>query len=430
VRIAVIGGGISGLLSARLLDVEHEVTLFEAGNYAGGHTNTVAVDDDGQQTSVDTGFIVYNERTYPNFVRLLEILGVASKPAPMTFSVHCDRTGFEYGTASLRAILAQPANLFRPGFHRMLRDVLRFHHDAPELLEGCQEQLSLGEWLQRQDYSKEFVDRFLVPMGASIWSMPPSRMIDFPASVFVRFFHNHGLLSLRDQPQWRVVEGGSARYVERLIAPMRDRIRLGCAARKIRRTPDGVEIATEDQKRETFDRVVVATHSDQALRMLADPTTSEQEILGAIPYHENVALLHTDERLLPRSRSAWSAWNYRIADELRPASVTYDMNILQGFDSRQTFCVTLNDEQRIDPRRILRKFVYQHPLFTAQAIAAQSRRKEISGVGRTYYAGAYWGYGFHEDGVRSALAVASRFGIGLDHLLPEHSMADGGRLAS
>ncbi len=412
------------------------MTVFEAGDYAGGHTNTVPVEDDGRIASIDTGFIVYNEKTYPDFVRMLSLLGVASQPTAMSFSVCCSRTGFEYGTATVRALLAQPRNLVRADFHRLLRDILRFNREAPALLAG-REQISLGDWLRRQRYSLAFIDRYAIPMGAAIWSMPPARMLEFPAAVFVRFFHNHGLLSLRDQPRWRVIRGGSARYVERLTAPMRGRIRLSCAVRTIRRSRNNVEIETDGRAPETFDRVVIATHSDQALRLLADPTRAEREILGAIPYQRNEAILHNDETMLPQSRRAWSAWNYRIPCNPGPTTVTYNMNILQGLDSKQTFCVTLNDDSRIDPARVLKRIVYHHPLFTADAIAAQSRRAEISGVHRTYYAGAYWGYGFHEDGVRSALAVTGSFGLGLDALLPQlaetrrrHDTAGGDRLAS
>jgi predicted NAD/FAD-binding protein len=416
-RIAVIGTGISGLLSARLLHERHEVTLFEAAGYAGGHTNTVRVERGGRRHAVDTGFIVYNERTYPNFVRLLSILGVESQPTAMSFSVHCERTGLEYGTASLGALLARRSNLVRPAFHRMIRDVLRFQREAPSVLDDASDP-SLGEYLRRGRYSDAFVSHYAVPMGAAIWSTSPTSFLDFPARTFVRFFLNHGLLSLRDQPQWRVVTGGSSRYVERLLAPLRGRLRLGSRVRRIRRKHAVVEIETDGRAPETFDQVVLATHSDQALQLLADASSAERSILGAIAYQRNDVLLHTDTRVLPKSRAAWSSWNYRIPARSARVAVTYDMSLLQGLDGDDTFCVTLNDDGLVDPSKVLERLSYDHPVFNREAIAAQARWSEISGRRSTHFAGAYWGYGFHEDGVKSALAVAARFGVGLEDLVP------------
>jgi predicted NAD/FAD-binding protein len=437
-RIAIIGTGISGMVSAYLLSREHQVTVFEANDYVGGHTNTLRVEQDGQAFEVDTGFIVYNERTYPNFVRLLDMLGVQSQPTAMSFSVRCDRTGFEYGTASPRAWFAQRANLVRPRFYRMLRDIARFNHEAPRLLSDGVEEIALGTYLSAAHYSNEFIDRYIVPMGAAIWSTDPVRILEFPAAHFVRFFRNHGLLSLHGQPRWRVIRGGSARYVERLVAPYRDRIRVRCPVRRVRRAPNGVEVRAGNGPPEIFDRVVLATHSDQALRLLADPTPAEQEVLGAIAYQRNEAVLHTDCSVLPRSPDAWSAWNYRIPCEPGPVAVTYNMNLLQGLRSRRPFCVTLNSEGAIEPACVLRRITYHHPVFTPRAMAAQTRYVEINGAHRTFYAGAYWGFGFHEDGVNSALAVARCFGLGLrgsvvrlsDHQRQRATSADGGRLAS
>ena len=437
-RIAIIGTGISGMVSAYLLSREHHVTVFEGNDYVGGHTNTLRVEQDGQAFEVDTGFIIYNERTYPNFVRLLDILGVESQPTAMSFSVRCNRTGFEYGTASPRAWFAQRANLIRPRFYRMLRDILRFNREAPRLLSHGVEDIALGTYLSAAGYSSEFIDRYIVPMGAAIWSTDPIRILEFPASHFVRFFRNHGLLSLNDQPRWRVIRGGSARYVEQLIAPYRGRIRLRCPVRLVRRAPSGVEITVRNSPPEIFDGVVLATHSDQALRLLADPTPAEQEVLGAIAYQRNEAVLHTDCSLLPHSADAWSAWNYRIPCEPGPVAVTYNMNLLQGLRSRKPFCVTLNSEGAIDPACVLRRIAYHHPVFTPHAMAAQTRHAEINGVHHTFYAGAYWGFGFHEDGVNSALAVARCFGLELggsvarpsDHQRRRAAGADGGRLDS
>ena len=416
-RIAVVGMGISGLLSARLLHERHEVTVFEAAGYAGGHTNTVEVERSGRRHAVDTGFIVYNERTYPNFVKLLAVLGVESQPTAMSFSVHCEATGLEYGTSSARALLARPSNLVRPSFHRMVRDVLRFQREAPSILEDDADP-DLGEYLRRGGYSDAFVSHYVVPMGAAIWSTAPARFLEFPAKTFVRFFLNHGLLSLRDQPSWRVVRGGSSRYVERLAAPLRGRIRLASPVQRIRRRHAVVEIETRGRAPETFDQVVIATHSDQALRLLDDPSEAERRILGSIGYQRNDVLLHTDTRVLPKNRAAWSAWNYRIAPGSARVAVTYDMSLLQGLDGPETFCVTLNDDGHVDPSRVIERLSYDHPVFTREAVAAQSRWSDISARRSTHYAGAYWGYGFHEDGVNSALAVCARFGARLEDLVP------------
>jgi predicted NAD/FAD-binding protein len=416
-RIAVIGTGVSGLVCARLLSERHDVTVFEAAGYAGGHTNTVAFERGGRRHAVDTGFIVYNDKTYPNFVRLLSLLGVETRPTTMSFSVHCEKSGLEYGTGSARAMLARPSNLARPSFHRMVRDVLRFHREAPALLENDADP-DLGEYLRHGGYSDAFVSHYAVPMGAAIWSASPARFLEFPARTFVRFFLNHGLLSVRDQPQWRVVAGGSSRYVDRLVAPLRGRIRLASPVRRVRRKHAVVEIVSDGRAPETFDQVVLATHSDQALRLLDDASAAEKRILGAIAYQRNDVLLHTDTRVLPRSRAAWSAWNYRIPAQAGPVAVTYDMNLLQGLDGPETFCVTLNDDGFVDPSKIVQRLSYDHPVFTREAVAAQACWGEISGRRSTHYAGAYWGYGFHEDGVKSALAVAARFGVGLEDLVP------------
>ena len=355
---------------------------------------------------MDTGFIVFNDWTYPNFIDLLEQLGVASQPTLMSFSVRCERTGLEYNGENLNTLFAQRRNLFRPSFHRMIRDILRFNRAAPALLDE-ERDLSLEAWLREGNYSREFSEHYILPMAAAIWSAEPGLMGAMPARFFVRFFKNHGLLSVSDRPQWRVIRGGSRAYVEALTAPFRDRIRLKCPVEWVRRHPTHVQVKPWGGPAERFDAVIIATHSDQALRLLADPTPREREILGAIPYQENEAVLHTDTRLLPHRKLAWAAWNYHLPAQPRErVAVTYNMNILQSLDAPETFCVTLNDSDAIDPARILYRTTYHHPVFTEAGVRAQARRDEISGVNRTWYCGAYWSYGFHEDGVNSGLAVA------------------------
>jgi len=412
-KIAVVGTGVSGLVASWLLQREHDVTVFEARDRIGGHTNTVSVDLDGSRYAVDTGFIVHNDRTYPNLRRIFRELGVQTKPTHMSFSVRDDASGIEY---SSRSILAQRRNLLNRRVLRMTRDILRFNWDAGRLLGERDESTTLEELLSAKGYSRSFIDLYIVPMGASIWSTDPERMMGFPAHTFIRFLINHGLTSLFDRPQWYVVRGGSRDYVERMTASFADRIRLSSPVEHIRRDERGVEIAARGGRPERFDRVVIASHSDQALRMLDDPSDAEREVLGSMQYQENDAVLHTDTSLLPRTSRAWASWNYLIPN--RPEDkvvVSYDMNALQGIEGcSERFCVSLNAGDRIDPDRVLYRTTYAHPLYTAESVAAQQRIDEVSGPRNTYYCGAYWRYGFHEDGVVSALAVAKKLGITLD----------------
>lgn len=415
-KIAVVGTGVSGMLAGRLLAGAHDVTWFESDDRIGGHVHTIPVRDGDRVVPVDTGFIVCNDRTYPNFLRLLRILGVATQPAPMSFSVACRRTGLEYNGTTLNTLFAQRANLFRPSFHRMVRDILRFHREAPAVLAERDESLTLGALLERGRYGSEFADHYLLPMGGAVWSAEPAAMREFPALSFVQFFSNHGMLTVDDRPTWRVVQGGSRAYAEALIAPIRDRIRVNSAVAGIRRRANGVEIDVRDRNPETFDHVVIATHSDQALALLADPTAAEREILGAIPYQRNVAVLHTDASVMPKRRLAWAAWNYHLGVEGGGVAVTYWMNELQSIAGATQWFVTLNDVDGIDPAKVVRRLVYHHPVYRREGVAAQRRRDEIDGVARTSYCGAYWSHGFHEDGVKSALHVAARFGRSLDDL--------------
>jgi predicted NAD/FAD-binding protein len=412
-KIAIIGTGIAGNLAAYRLSRDHDITVFEADCRIGGHTNTVDVVAAGQRWAVDTGFIVFNDVTYPNFISLLDELGVDSQPSDMSFSVRNERNGLEYNGASLNALFAQRSNLLKPSFYRMLKDILRFNREAPALLNETTNPVSLGDYLDANAYSPEFIDHYIVPMGAAIWSATPGGMRAVPATFFVRFFHNHGLLSVNQRPTWRVIKGGSRSYVEKLVAGHRDRIRLNEPVESIRRHPGYVAIKARGAATERFDRVFLACHSDQAIALLADPTPQEREVLGAIRYQQNEAVLHTDDSLMPRRRLAWAAWNYHIprgpADPEGKAALTYNMNILQNLDAPVQFCVTLNHTSAIDPGKIIQTVNYTHPVFTEKAVAAQKRHREINGANRTYFCGAYWRYGFHEDGVVSALNALEHF---------------------
>ncbi|MFK7160783.1 FAD-dependent oxidoreductase [Marinospirillum sp. MEB164] len=426
--IAVIGAGIAGMTAAHLLARRHRVTLFEAEDRPGGHTATREVHLHGQSWQIDTGFIVFNDWTYPNFIRLLDQLGVASQPTEMSFSVSCEVSGLEYNGHNLNTLFAQRRNLLRPSFLLMLRDILRFNREAPaELAAG---QLSadetLGQYLQRKGYSARFMQDYLVPMGAAIWSSGLQAMQDFPLVFFVRFFKNHGLLSVKNRPQWRVIQGGSQSYIPALLAPVHEQLRLACPVESIRRVAGGVEVISA-QGIERYDEVVLACHSDQALALLKDASDLEVQALSALPYQRNDVFLHTDTRLLPNQSRAWASWNYRRrdprrlsagADDQALVSLTYNMNRLQGLEDDPvlreqgtTFCVTLNDASAIDPERVLGHYTFAHPVFTRAGIAAQQAIREHNGARQTWFCGAWCGQGFHEDGVVSALDVVRRLGV-------------------
>ena len=417
-RIAIVGAGVSGLVVAHLLHPRHEITVFEAADYAGGHTNTIRVDTPNETHHVDTGFIVFNDRNYPTFERLLTRLGVAWQPSTMSFSVSDGVGDFEYSGASPNGLFAKRRHLLTPWFHRMLSDLARFNLGARALVAGGVDDTepgpSLGEWLERQRFSRAFVDRLIVPQAAAVWSADPRQVWSLPARFLAEFFDHHGMLGFRNRPRWRVIAGGSARYVEALTAPFAGRIRLRTAVSAISRDADGVLVSPAGGEPERFDQVVLATHSDQALSMLADASSLEREVLAAIPYQVNEAVLHTDVRMLPRRRRAWASWNYHWAPEPSPrATVTYHMNRLQSLQAERDFCVTLNRTEAIDPERVIRRIEYAHPVFTAGGVKAQRRFDHVSGADRVHFCGAYWGWGFHEDGVRSALRVAERFGARL-----------------
>ena len=408
-RIAIVGTGVSGLVCAHLLSRRHQVTVFEADDRPGGHAHTVRVDLGDETHEVDTGFLVYNERNYPGLVRLFEQLGVATKASDMSFGMADDVSGVEWRGTSLDTVFAQRRNALRPAFLRMLGDVVRFNRMARALLVGeADTALSLEGLLESGRWSRQFVEWYLIPMGSSIWSADPSTFLSMPAVTFARFFDNHGLLTYGDQPSWRTVAGGSRRYVDAVLAPLGNAVRLSCPVSKLKRTADGVEIHSGGGL-EQFDHVVLATHSDQALDLLSDPSSLERDVLGAIRYQPNRATLHTGTSLLPRNRRAWASWNYhRLADQPDAATLTYRLRSLQGIESSHELLVTLNRDEAIWEDRVLARFDYAHPVFDVPAITAQSRHEDLNGARRTWFCGAYWGYGFHEDGVQSARTVCRR----------------------
>lgn len=416
-RIAVIGSGISGLTAAYVLSRRHRVTLFEAGEQIGGHTATKSVRLNETEYQIDTGFIVFNDRTYPNFIKLLSHLGVSSQTTEMGFSVTCPDTGFEYSGSGIKGLFAQRRNLLSPRFLKLLTEVVRFNKACTKAFNEStiESELTLGEYLQREGYSDFFQRYYILPMVSAIWSSGLSAAASMPLLFFVRFFHNHGLLTITNQPQWYTVKGGSKAYLAPLTRQFRDSIRTHCPVLSLRRlSGGGVQVSTEKFDTEHFDEVVVSCHSDQALKLLADPSQEEYDILSAIPYQNNAVVLHTDTGVLPKSRGAWASWNYRMAggDVEKQAVLTYNMNMLQSLNAPQTFCVSVNAGAEIDPNKILGRYSYSHPVFNRASIAAQGGWAEISGKRNTHYCGAYWRNGFHEDGVVSGLKVAAALGEG------------------
>ena len=414
-KIAIIGSGIAGLTSAYLLQREHEITVFEAQDWIGGHTHTVPVRLDGREYAVDTGFIVFNDWTYPNFIQLLQQLGVGFKPTEMSFAVSDPDTGVEYNGHDLNSLFAQRSNLLSPRFWGMIRDILRFNKEALSDLEQGRiaADTTLGQYLSQNGYGQRFIEHYIVPMGAAIWSMSLADMLGFPLQFFVRFFKNHGLLSVSNRPQWYVIEGGSSAYVAPLTKGFAERIRLNCPVSRVERDEQGVTLHSP-AGRERFDAVIFACHSDQALQLLAEPSASEAEILGALRYADNDVVLHTDTRVLPKRRLAWASWNYRLGGPTRqPAAVTYNMNILQGIESEHTFCVSLNQTDAIDPDKILARFSYATRSTAWRPVPPSCAGRNCRAGRHSYFCGAYWANGFHEDGVVSALRVARHFGVSL-----------------
>ena len=412
-KIAIIGSGISGLTASYLLNQQHDITLFESDSRLGGHTATIDFQLQGRDYRVDTGFIVFNDWTYPNFIKLMNQIGVSSKPTRMSFSVADLKTGLEYGGAGLNTLFAQRKNLFNFAHLGMIKDILRFNKEAIADLETGEldPAMTLGEYLDLNNYSQQFIDFYLIPMGAAIWSSTLSGMREFPLLFFVRFFKNHGLLSVKNRPQWHVIENGSNSYIEPLSAGFKNNIRLNTKITQVKRSGDAATLIFSDGEQEHFDQVVFACHSDQALKLLADPSQDETRVLGSIPYRENEVVLHTDAKLLPKSQLAWSAWNYQLGHSKQALPVlSYNMNILQGIESEHTFVVTLNATEQIDPSKIIGTYHYAHPVFTLGTIEAQEKWELINGVNRTWFCGAYWANGFHEDGCASGVRVATALG--------------------
>lgn len=415
-KIAIIGSGIAGLTSAYLLHKHHDIRVFEKNDYIGGHTRTVAVELQGQTYAVDTGFIVFNDRTYPNFRALMREIGVHWQDTEMSFSVRDPDTGLEYNGHNLNTLFAQRKNVFSPRFYQLIRGILRFNKAAKKAHDSGQnlDDVTLGEFLRAQQISPLVSEFYLLPMVAAIWSASLQEAEAFPLGFFLRFFQNHGLLNVADRPQWATIDGGSSAYIEPLTAGFSDRIHCNTSIQSVRREDNHVVIEFTDSPTEVFDEVIFACHSDEALALLADATAAEQQILGAIPYQMNEVVLHTDVRLLPRNKRAWASWNYLLhnddAARTRPSSVSYNMNILQRIKAPEVFCVTLNNTSAIQPDKVLGVYHYAHPVYSVESMRARAQRAEICGHNHTHFTGAYWYNGFHEDGVRSAVDVANRLG--------------------
>ncbi|MCK8103917.1 NAD(P)/FAD-dependent oxidoreductase [Pseudoalteromonas sp. 2CM36K] len=415
-KIAIIGTGVSGLTCGHLLHKHYDVTLFEKNDYIGGHTATVDVVHSGINYAIDTGFIVFNDRTYPYFEKLLKRIGVKRKPTQMSFSVHNEATGFEYNGHTFSSLFAQRRNIVRPKFWRLLYDIVRFNKLCKALhAKGHYTEQSLGQLLQQHRFNDFFKYHYILPMGAAIWSTSIKEMENVGVEFFVKFFFNHGLLDITNRPQWYVIPGGSREYIKPLIAGFADKIQLNTDIKSVTRDEQGATITFADGQQALFDKVIFACHSDQALALLGDACEQENKVLGAIPYTENSVVLHTDVSLLPDRKAAWASWNYLLNNNTdKAAVVTYQMNILQGIKSDTQFCVTLNHLEGINQSKILREFTYHHPVFNQLSIAAQQQKHTVDGQNNTYFCGAYWYNGFHEDGVRSAVDVAKQLGVEFD----------------
>ncbi len=411
-NIAVIGSGISGLTTAHLLSRKHNITLFEKNDYPGGHTHTHSIEEEATIYNVDSGFIVYNENTYPNFIKLLDSLNVKRQHSSMGFSVKSYNKDFEYSGNSLSAVFSKKSNLFNPYFLNMLRSIIRFNKNSVKDLKTMKESTLLIDYLKSKNYSEYFINYYIIPMAASIWSTSPNFILEMPAVFFIRFFDNHGLLKITNRPQWWVIKNGSKQYVKKILDDFNGTIHLNTTINELRRESNKVYIKINNDTK-IFDAVVLATHSDQSLSIIKDLSDNEKNVLGNIKYQKNTALIHTDTSILPKRKKAWSSWNYLLDKNDNKVILTYNMNILQSLKSKKTYCVTLNNTDMINENKIIKKITYHHPLFTKESVYAQSQKNLICGVNNTYFCGAYWGNGFHEDGVNSALDVCKKFGINL-----------------
>ena len=414
-RIAIIGSGISGLTTAYLLHKSHEITLFEANDYIGGHTHTVKVAQGEQSYDIDTGFIVCNDRNYPNFLKLMDKLNIAMQPTEMSFSVRNNPLGLEYNGHNLNTLFSQRRNLLRPKFYRLIRDILYFNKAAKKAIEeGVAENITLDTFVNQLSLSDIFKNNYLLPMAAAIWSCSMEQAGEFPLQFFLKFFLNHGLLDIKNRPQWYAVKGGSKTYIDPMTSGFKDQIRLSTPVNSVVRDDSWIEVNHATGK-ETFDQLVFACHSDQALDLLKNASIEEKAILGELLYQQNDVILHSDASLMPKKSLSWASWNFLAGEQEHndPTLVTYCMNILQGIASDQPFLVSLNARHKIDPEKIIGEYDYTHPVYSVAGMKAQSRRNEISGVGRIHYCGAYWYNGFHEDGVRSALDIGEKFGVSL-----------------
>ena len=412
-KIAIIGTGISGLTSAYILSKSHDITVYEKNDYIGGHTHTHKIKDKNQSLNIDSGFIVYNENTYPNFIKLLDILNVKRQHTDMGFSVKSSKSDFEYAGNSLNSIFSKKTNLFNLSFLKMIYDILRFNRLSNKEITINNYDLTLKKYLKNNYFSQYFINNYIIPMGSAIWSTSPKLMLDMPAHFFIRFFKNHGLLQITNRPQWWVIKDGSKQYVKELVKSFKDNIKLNTRIESIKRLNNKIYISVNG-KDEIYDKVIIGTHSDQALQLLDKPTNEEKNILNNIKYQKNIALIHTDHTILPKRKLAWSSWNYLINENKNDlVTLTYNMNILQSLKSDTTFCVTINNTKDLNKGKVIKEIIYHHPLFTTTSVKAQTSKDNICGKNNTYYCGAYWGYGFHEDGVKSALDVCKKFGLEL-----------------
>ncbi len=410
-RIAIIGGGISGMTAAYYLSRQHDITLFEASDYIGGHANTAVVNENNRQIPVDTGFIVFNQQNYPRLCKLFEEIGVESINTDMSFSVRCEESGLEYNGTSLNKLFIQRKNIFNFSFLRMLKDINRFHDEAVRSLrDGLDDRITVEDYARQRNYSDEFIEHYLVPLGASLWSSPADRFRQFPMLFVIEFLNNHCMLQVNDRPQWKTVKGGSREYVSRLTADYSNSIQLKQPIKQVVRNNSHIDVHTMNGNVLEYDEVIICCHSDQALSMIANPDDIELDILQQFHYQPNEAVLHTDTRMLPENKGAWASWNYRIPEaEQDHVSVTYNMNSLQSIDSNETYCVSLNQTRNIDKSRILKRILYHHPQFSPGRTEAQSRHGELIRRNGISYCGAYWGYGFHEDGAKSAVHVCQAY---------------------